>query len=91
MINRRKHPRSPCNTDCLLVSPEGIKLNVIMRNISLGGALLKTLQGGIPDNMGTNKDYSLVICSNPESSPSRYACTIIRMDADHFAVAFLDN
>ena len=89
MPNRRKHPRSQCNTDCLLVSPDGFKQNVIMQNISLGGALLKNLQGGIPDNLKVNKDYSLIV-GNESSPATRYACTIIRMNQEHFAVAFLE-
>jgi len=87
--NRRKHPRSECNTDCLLVSPDGIEHNVIMQDVSLGGALLKNLQGAIPDNVEVNMDYSLMVY---ESSPAiQYACSIIRMDQDHFAVAFLED
>ncbi len=61
MPDTRKHPRSECNTDCLLVSPDGIEHNVIMQNISPGGALLKNLQGAIPDNVDVNMGYSLMV------------------------------
>ncbi|MEI6306099.1 MAG: PilZ domain-containing protein [Deltaproteobacteria bacterium] len=86
MPDSRKHERSECNTECLLVSPEGVEHNVIMQNISPGGALLKNLQG---DNIEVNMGYSLMVY---ESSPEiEYACTIIRKNQDHFAVAFLEG
>ena len=89
--SRRQYTRSLCFARCLLVGADGSNHEVLMKNISYGGALLKPLEGGIPESLAVNKDCSLMMCRNPELCPSRYACTIVWMEEEHFGVEFIDN
>ena len=91
MLGKRVHTRSLCFDRCLLVGSDGINHDVVIENISDGGALLKTLEGGIPKSLKVNRDFSYLLHRKPELNLSRYSCTIVWMEEVNFGVEFLHN
>jgi hypothetical protein len=86
MGRKREHFRVNCASPCIL-HHEGINYRAILENISLGGASVK-VGGRQPDKIYVGVAVDLMLCSNPDLCPIKYACNVTWLGASDIGVNF---
>jgi c-di-GMP-binding flagellar brake protein YcgR len=69
---------------------DGNTFDVLLENLSIGGALVK-VSDGVPQNLNVGDICSLMLCDNPDSCPVKHSCRVIRLDSVNMGVRFLTN
>ena len=90
MGSQRQYTRFECDSESILMELDGNTFDVLLENLSIGGALVK-VSDGIPQNLNVGDICSLMLCDNPDSCPVKHSCRVIRLDSVNMGVRFLTN
>lgn len=88
MGNQRQYTRVECDSECILMEIDGDTYEVLLENLSLGGAFI-TMKNGIPNNLHVGAACNLMLCSDPGSCPTKHFCRVVRHGPSNMGVTFL--
>jgi c-di-GMP-binding flagellar brake protein YcgR len=88
MDNRRQYTRVECDSECILMEIDGDTYDVLLDDLSLGGAFI-TMRNGLPNSLNVGDACSLMLCSDPGSCPTKHFCRVVRQGSVNMGVTFL--
>jgi c-di-GMP-binding flagellar brake protein YcgR len=90
MGSRRQYTRFDCDSECIQMEIHGDTYDVLLEDLSLGGALVK-VSNGVPNSLQVGDMCNLMLCRNPDSCPLKHSCRVVRHDSVSMGVRFLTN
>jgi hypothetical protein len=82
-----RRSRIKCDSLCVL-NCNGSSYSVILENLSLEGALLKT-NNKLLNQLKPNDVCDLMLCNDPNVCPTKYSCKVVRFDSEGIGVQFM--
>lgn len=82
-----RRSRIKCNSLCIL-NCKGCSYSVMLENLSLEGALLKT-NSAVLNRLNPDDMCDLMLCNDTALCPTKYSCKVVRFDSEGIGVQFM--
>ena len=87
MDNQRQYTRFECDSECILMEIDGDTYDVLLENLSLGGALVK-VSDGVSNSLQVGEMCGLMFHDNLNMNFENHTGKIVRLDSGSVGVSF---